>query len=82
MLLVVESKNRSTMTYIIIRNTNQLQLVISNDFRYTINVSAPYTWGRLVSTGKRLAEVASRGAVGLVKSGKNINANTNYALAA
>ena len=58
------------------------QLVIRAVFRYTINVSALQIWGRLVSTGKRLAEVASRGAVGLVKSGKNINANTNYALAA
>jgi hypothetical protein len=37
----------------------------------------------LVSTWWMLFSVASRGAAGLVKSGKNINANTQqYALAA
>ena len=45
--------------------------------------SADFNRGWLVSTWWMLFLVASRGAAGLVKSGKTINANTNqYALAA
>ena len=46
---------------------------------------APASWGRLASTGSIEVQFASRGAAGLVKSGKTINAKTNnysYALAA
>ena len=39
-------------------------------------------WGRKGSTGSDRAPVASRGAVGLVKSGKKVNANNNFAYAA
>gem|GEM_PF-2377779 len=40
------------------------------------------TWGRTGSTGLVRLSVASRGAAGLVKSGKNVIANNNYAYAA
>jgi len=39
------------------------------------------SWGRKVSTGSFEARFASRGAAGLVKSGKTINANSNYSYA-
>jgi hypothetical protein len=40
------------------------------------------TWGRQASTGLDRSQAASRGAVGLVKSGKKATANTEFAYAA
>jgi len=40
------------------------------------------TWGRKGSTEPDRSRVASRGAVGLVKSGKKVTADNNFAYAA
>lgn len=54
---------------------------LTNPFPPT-NVIMSWNWGRKGSTESDRAPVASRGAAGLVKSGKKVNANNNLAYAA